>query len=60
MIFAGEIIEERAFADVGGVGDVLDGGIGETVLSEKVEGGAEKAFADFSGVSLTAIRRRGG
>ena len=56
VIFAGEIIEEGAFADVCGVGDVFDGGICETVLGEKIESRAEEAFAYFSGVALAAIR----
>ena len=54
MVFAGEIVEEGAFADVGGVGDVFDGGIGEAALGEKIEGGAEKALADLSAAALAA------
>lgn len=56
MIFAGEIIEEGAFADIGGIGDVFDSGIGETVFGEKIESGAEEALADFGGVALAAVR----
>ena len=38
VIFAREIVEEGAFAEIGGVGDVFDGGVGEAALGKKVEG----------------------
>ena len=54
VVFAGEIIEEGALADVGGVGDVFDGGVGEAALGEKIERGAEEALADLSAAALAA------
>jgi hypothetical protein len=52
VIFAGKVIEERAFADVGGVGYVLNGGVRKAVLSEEIEGSTEQAFPDFRGTPL--------
>ena len=37
VVFAGKIIEKRAFANVGGVGDVLHSGVCEAMLGEKIE-----------------------
>jgi hypothetical protein len=41
VIFAGEIIEKRAFADVGGVSNVFHGGVRKTTPSKKIESSAE-------------------
>jgi len=60
MVFAGEVVEEGAFADVGGVSDVFDGGVREAALGEKIEGGAEKALADLSAAALAAAVGDGG
>lgn len=54
VVFAGEIIKEGALADVGGVGDVFDGSVGEAALGEEIEGGAEEALADLSAAALSA------
>jgi hypothetical protein len=45
MFFAGKIIEESTFADVGGFGDVFDSGFGEAFLGEEIQGGAEERLA---------------
>src|ERR1700682_2535059 len=60
MVFGGEIIEESAFADVRGIGDVLYGGFRETFLGEKIEGGAEKTFSSFNAATVAATRRSRG
>jgi hypothetical protein len=36
MFLAGEVVEEGAFADVGGFGDVFYGGCSKTFQSEEV------------------------
>src|SRR5271154_5573757 len=59
VIFAGEIVEERTFTDVSGVGDVFDGGFVEAFSCEKFERGKIEAFADFGGTSLAAEGRIG-
>ncbi len=59
VFLAGEIIEESAFAEVGGVGDVFDGGFGEAFAREKIESGAEKTLSAFDGLALAAIRGKG-
>jgi hypothetical protein len=48
MVLAGEIIKESSFADVGGVGDVFNGGFGETFFGEESEGRAEEPFTKLS------------
>src|SRR5438876_840021 len=58
VVLAWEIIEKGAFAHVSSLGDVLDGGFQEPFLGEKIERGAEKAFADFRAATLAAIRGR--
>src|SRR6266705_3850346 len=58
VILAGEIIEEGALADIGGVGDVFHGGLRKTLLSEEVESGAKKALANFRAASLAAADDR--
>ena len=55
MFFAGEVVEEGAFADVGGVGDVFDGGVGEALFGEDIESGAEQALMYFGAAPLAAI-----
>jgi hypothetical protein len=57
VIFAGEVIEERAFADVGDVGYVFDGGFHEALFSEELEGSAEETFTDLCAAPLTAVWR---
>ena len=55
VVLAGEIIEKGAFADVGGIGDVFDGGFGKTFPGKEIESGAEEAFTEFSAAALAAI-----
>ena len=57
MVFARKIVEERAFADVGGFGDVFDGGFSETFLGEEAKRRTEKTFADVGTAALAARRR---
>jgi hypothetical protein len=54
VLFAGEIIEESAFAEISGVGDVFDGGFGKALAGEEFESGAEEAFAAFGGTTFSA------
>jgi len=54
VFLAGEIIEERALAEIGGVGDVFDGGFGEALAGEEIECSAEKAFAALDGLAFAA------
>src|SRR5216683_3757481 len=54
MVFAGEIVEKGALADVGSVGDIFHGGFRETLLGEEVEGGAKQPLADFRAAALSA------
>ena len=35
VFFAGEVVEEGAFADIGGFGDVFDGGFGRSPFLRK-------------------------
>src|SRR5437667_519336 len=58
VVLARKIIEKGTFAYVSSFGDVLDGGFQESFLGEKIERGAEKAFADFRAAALAAIRGR--
>ena len=58
VVLAREIIEKGPFAHVGSLGDVLDSGFQESLLSEKLECGAEKPFTDFGAAALAAIRSR--
>jgi len=55
VVFAGKMIEEGAFADVGDISDVFDGSLGEALFSEKLERGAEETFANFCATALTAV-----
>jgi len=52
VVFAGEIIEEGAFADVSGFGDVANGGFGEAFFGKELESGAEEAFTDVGATTL--------
>src|SRR5260370_38032618 len=54
MVFAGEVIEKGALADIGGVGDLFHSGLRETLLSEEVESGAKQPLADFRAAALAA------
>src|SRR5882762_6213486 len=56
MVFAGKMVEERALADVGDVGNVFNGGFGEALFSEEFERSAEEPFADFCAATLAAVR----
>ncbi len=56
MVFTREVVEEGAFADVGGFGDVFDSGFKEAFFCEESESGLEKAFAKFGAAALTAGR----
>ena len=56
VLLGGEIIEEGSLADVGGLGDGLDGGLLIAALGEEPQRGAEKPFAGFGAVALAAAR----
>ena len=51
-----EIIEEGSLADVGGLGDGLDGGFLIAALREELQRGLKKAVASFGAVALAASR----
>jgi hypothetical protein len=55
VVLAREIIEKGAFADVGSISDVFDGGFGKTFLGKEIKSGAEEAFTEFSAAALAAI-----
>jgi hypothetical protein len=55
VVFAGEIIEKGALADVSGISDVLDSRFCESLLGEKLEGGTEKPFAKLGAAALPTI-----
>ena len=52
-----EVAEERALGDVGGVGDLLDGGRVVALALEQVEGGADDRVAGLRLLALPAARR---
>src|ERR1700674_4943430 len=56
VVFAWEIVEKSALADVRGFRDVFDGGFGESSSGEKIQSGAEKTFTDFRTATLTTAR----
>src|SRR6202007_2228602 len=56
VFLAWKIVEESSFAYVRGVGDVPDRGLGKALSSKQVEGGTEKALADFHAAALAAGR----
>jgi hypothetical protein len=56
VVLAGEVVEKRAFADVGGFGDVLDSGLGKAFPRKEIEGCAEEAFANLGAAALAAAR----
>jgi hypothetical protein len=45
VVLAWKVIEKCAFANVGGFGDVFDGGVCETFHCEEVQRGAKVRFA---------------
>src|SRR5258707_492674 len=59
VFFAGEIIEESALAEIGGVGDVFDGSFRKAFAREEIECGAEEALAALQGLALAPIGRDG-
>src|SRR5207245_5401806 len=62
VIFAREIVEKGAFANVGSFGDVLYGGFGKAFLGEDVQSSTKEPFANFGAAALTPVgeRRRTG
>jgi hypothetical protein len=58
VLFGGEIIKKRSFADVGGLGDVFDGSFKVAALRKDLEGGAIDALASLQPASLTPIGLR--
>src|ERR1700674_5480345 len=56
VVFAWEVVEKSALADVRGFRDVFDGGFGESSSGEKIQSGAEKTFTDFRTATLTTAR----
>jgi hypothetical protein len=57
VVLGREVIEKGAFADVGGIRNVLDGGAFKAALGEQVESGAEKALTNVRGTTLASIGR---
>ena len=51
-----EVIEEGSFADICGIGDVLDRHILKSPISKQLKGGPKKAQARFPGFALSAAR----
>ena len=60
VFLRGEIIEEGSLADVGGFGDVLNGGFLIPALGEELQRGAKEAVAGFGAVALAAAAELGG
>jgi hypothetical protein len=58
VFLAREIVKERAFADVGGIGDVFYGGLRKTFLVKKSESRAKQALANLSAAALSPAWRR--
>ena len=58
VFFGGEVVKKGPFADVGGIGDVLDGGFQIAALGKQLERGVEKPLAGFGPVTFSAARRR--
>ena len=58
VVLAREVVEEGAFADVGGFGDVFDRGFAKPFSAKRVESGAEQAFAKFRASALRGGNRR--
>jgi hypothetical protein len=54
VILALEIVEEGAFADVRGFGDVFHCDVGEAALGKELERTPEQAQARFGGTALAA------
>lgn len=54
MFLAFEIVEERAFADISGLGDVFDGNVGKSSVRKELKCCTEKAEARFFGSPLSA------
>jgi len=57
MVLAGKVVEKSALADVGGFGDVFDGGLGKAFLGEETQSRAEEAFTDFGAAPLPPVGR---
>src|SRR5260370_42690782 len=55
VILAWKVIEKCAFADVGDVSYVFDGGFREALFGEELERSAEETFTDFRAAPLTAV-----
>jgi hypothetical protein len=60
VVFAGEVIEKRAFANVSGISNVFYCSVREAVLREEIERRAKQVFADLQGAPLAAVRRNRG
>lgn len=45
VLFGGEVVVNSALTDVGGLGDLIDGGLGEAEFGEEADGGSEDAEA---------------
>ncbi len=58
MVFAREVVEKSALADVGSFRDVLDCGFRKAFLGEQGKRGAEEALADLGAAALAAVGRR--
>src|SRR5208283_4554732 len=55
VVLAWEVVEERTFADVGGVRDVFHRGFRKASLGEKVQGGTEETFAKLQAAAFTPV-----
>jgi hypothetical protein len=58
VVLAGKVVEKRTFSHVGSVGYVFDGGFGETLFREEIEGRVEQTFANVGATTLAAIGSR--
>ena len=54
VIFALEIVEEGALADIRGFGDVFHRDVGKAALGKKPKSATEQAQTRFGGATLTA------
>src|ERR1700732_30179 len=58
MFFGGEIIKEGTFADIGGLGNVLDGGVKISTPGKNLQGGSINAFPSFDTSPLAPVDPR--
>jgi hypothetical protein len=56
VVLAREVIEESAFADVSGIGDVFNGGLNKAFPGKEIESSAEETLAELGAAALAAVR----